>query len=222
MSMFTKLPSEFYDATAFDGFLPDRDFRLGTAKAMAWLSQLAYETDEPKKIEAILRIWKLRLVEEVISTELRSVLPMASTHAFVSIVGGHSLGGALAVVTANSFVSGFGLFVAISLIRSKTIEAASAYPSATPTDVRCVSKSLIQFANTTGSVPAKVINVAPRPAVPLFVKHASTRSLGFEGIKAGSKRRHHRGRGLYVRHAATRERRLWLTAAWRRPRYPRS
>jgi hypothetical protein len=51
---------------------------------MTWLSQLAYETDEPKKIEAILRIWKLRLVEEVISTELRSVLPMASTHAFVA------------------------------------------------------------------------------------------------------------------------------------------
>ena len=84
MSMFTKLPSEFYDVTAFDGFSPDRDFHLGTAKAMAWLSQLAYETDEPKKIEAILRIWKLRLVEEVISTELRSVLPMASTHAFVA------------------------------------------------------------------------------------------------------------------------------------------
>jgi len=38
MSMFTKLPSEFYDATAFDGFSPDRDFHLGTAKAMAKLA----------------------------------------------------------------------------------------------------------------------------------------------------------------------------------------
>jgi triacylglycerol lipase len=83
MSMFTKLPSEFYDAAAFDGFSSDRDFHRGTAKAMVWLSQLAYETDEPKKIEAILSTWKLRLVEEVIS-ELRSVLPMASTHAFVA------------------------------------------------------------------------------------------------------------------------------------------
>jgi hypothetical protein len=31
MSMFMKLPSAFYDATAFDGFSPDRDFHLGSA-----------------------------------------------------------------------------------------------------------------------------------------------------------------------------------------------
>jgi hypothetical protein len=84
MSMFTKLPSQFYDATAFDGFSPDRDFHLGTAKAMAWLSQLAYETDEPRKIEDILRTWKLRLVDEVASEEISTVLPIASTHAFVA------------------------------------------------------------------------------------------------------------------------------------------
>jgi hypothetical protein len=39
MSMFTKLPTQFYDVTAFDGFSPDREFRLGTAKAIAWLSR---------------------------------------------------------------------------------------------------------------------------------------------------------------------------------------
>jgi pimeloyl-ACP methyl ester carboxylesterase len=84
MSMFTKLPTQFYDATAFDGFSLDRDFRRGSAKAMAWLSQLSYETDEPKKIEDILRTWKLRLVDEVVSAEVRTVLPVASTHAFVA------------------------------------------------------------------------------------------------------------------------------------------
>jgi hypothetical protein len=84
MSMFTKLPTQFYDVAAFDGFSPDREFRLGNAKAMAWLSQLAYETDEPKKIEDILRSWKLRLVDGVISAEIRTVLPIASTHAFVA------------------------------------------------------------------------------------------------------------------------------------------
>jgi triacylglycerol lipase len=84
MSVFTKLPTQFYDPTAFDGFSPNRDFRLGTAKAMVWLSQLAYETDEPKKIEDILRTWGLRLVGEVVSAEIRTVLPMASTHAFLA------------------------------------------------------------------------------------------------------------------------------------------
>src|SRR5215469_7979425 len=70
MSMFTKLPAQFYDVTAFDGFSLDRDFRRGSAKAMAWLSQLSYETDEPKKIEDILRTWKLRLVDDISHTKL--------------------------------------------------------------------------------------------------------------------------------------------------------
>jgi len=78
--MFTKLPSQFYNATAFDGFSLDRDFHLGSARGMAWLSQLAYETDEPKKIEDVLRTWKLRLVDVVASEEILTVLPIASTH----------------------------------------------------------------------------------------------------------------------------------------------
>jgi pimeloyl-ACP methyl ester carboxylesterase len=127
MSMFTKLPSEFYDATAFDGFSPDRDFHLGTAKAMAWLSQLAYETDEPKKIEAILRIWKLRLVEEVISTELRSVLPMASTHAFVAAGRGATFitfAGTDPVVLAN-WISDFDTHLTSTGVAEGYAEAAS-------------------------------------------------------------------------------------------------
>jgi triacylglycerol lipase len=84
MSMFTKLPVQLYDGTAFDSFSLDRDFRLGSAKAMAWLSQLAYETDEPTKIENILRTWKLRLVDQVVSGEISTVLPIASTRAFVA------------------------------------------------------------------------------------------------------------------------------------------
>ena len=127
MSMFTKLPSEFYDATAFDGFLPDRDFHLGTAKAMAWLSQLAYETDEPNKTEAILRIWKLRLVDVVISTEFRSVLPMASTHAFVAAGRGTTFitfAGTDPVVLAN-WISDFDTHLTSTGVAAGYAEAAS-------------------------------------------------------------------------------------------------
>jgi len=81
MSIFTKLPVDY---TAFDTFSVDRDFRLGTAKAMAWLSQLAYETDQREKIERILGIWGLRLIDDVMSREASTVLPMANTHAFVA------------------------------------------------------------------------------------------------------------------------------------------
>ena len=126
MSMFTKLPSEFYDAAAFDGFSSDRDFHRGTAKAMAWLSQVAYETDEPKKIEAILSTWKLRLVEEVIS-ELRSVLPMASTHAFVAAGRGATFitfAGTDPVVLAN-WISDFDTHLTATGVAEGYAEAAS-------------------------------------------------------------------------------------------------
>jgi triacylglycerol lipase len=84
LSFFTKLPSRFYPGNAFDDFSPVSDFRLGTARAMAWLSQLAYETDEPDKIEQILGAWGLRLIDGVVVAEVSTVLPIASTHGFVA------------------------------------------------------------------------------------------------------------------------------------------
>ena len=47
MSFLVKLPTELYDPMAFAQFTGGRDFTIGNAKAMAWMCQLAYETDEP-------------------------------------------------------------------------------------------------------------------------------------------------------------------------------
>src|SRR5262249_15647096 len=143
MSMFTKLPTQFYDVTAFDGFSLDRDFRRGSAKAMAWLSQLSYETDEPKKIEDILRTWKLRIVDEVVSAEVRTVLPMASTHAFVAAGRGATFitfAGTDPVVLAN-WISDFdthmtstgvaeGYATATSIVLDRIKEIATKRPNA--------------------------------------------------------------------------------------------
>jgi pimeloyl-ACP methyl ester carboxylesterase len=80
MSFLVSLPAEFYDRKAFARFSPG-PFSIGTARAMAWLSQLAYE-DEPKKIDPILRDWGIRRVasfDHLISTPL----PMVRTRGFV-------------------------------------------------------------------------------------------------------------------------------------------
>jgi hypothetical protein len=127
MSMFTKLPTQFYDATPFDGFSLDRDFHLGTAKAMAWLSQLAYETDEPKKIEDVLRTWKLRLVDVVASEEISTVLPIANTHAFVAAGRGATFiafAGTDPVVLAN-WISDFDTHLTSTGVAEGYAEAAS-------------------------------------------------------------------------------------------------
>src|SRR3954453_195612 len=52
MSILTRLPREVYDRnlSVFDDFDTGTRFRRGTARGMAWLSQLAYETETDGKI----------------------------------------------------------------------------------------------------------------------------------------------------------------------------
>jgi triacylglycerol lipase len=85
MSFLTKLPAELYNPDAFKRFSGGSDFDIGNARAMAWMSQLAYETDEPDKIKGILKLFGLALVEGgVVVRESKTVLPVASTHCFVA------------------------------------------------------------------------------------------------------------------------------------------
>jgi len=85
VSFLTKLPTDRYDTDAFKQFTGGTEFEIGNAKAMAWMSQLAYETDEPEKIKDILKLRSLALVEGgVIVEESKTVLPMARTHCFVA------------------------------------------------------------------------------------------------------------------------------------------
>ena len=85
MSFLTKLPTELYSPDAFKEFTGGSDFEIGNARAMAWMSQLAYETDEPDKIAQILKLLGVALVEGgVVVRESKTVLPIASTHCFVA------------------------------------------------------------------------------------------------------------------------------------------
>jgi hypothetical protein len=83
VSTLTTLLRPSYSATAFDGFSTNRDFSLGTAGALIWMSQLAYETADSDKVDDILGDWQLQrtgIVQGVVS----SVLPIADTHAVVA------------------------------------------------------------------------------------------------------------------------------------------
>jgi hypothetical protein len=55
------LPVETYPASAFAGFDPESGFSIGNARAMIWLSQLAYETRDRHKLNAVLGRWGARL-----------------------------------------------------------------------------------------------------------------------------------------------------------------
>jgi hypothetical protein len=58
MSILVELEPEDYAKTAFDAFDPAaKDFTLGNARAMMWLSQLAYETRQPQTISTVGKAW---------------------------------------------------------------------------------------------------------------------------------------------------------------------
>jgi triacylglycerol lipase len=85
MSLLTKLPRERYRPDAFVDFRPVPEFIEINGRAMAWMSQLAYETDDPEKIAEILDDWDLQTVPDgIVAAEVNSVLPIASTRAIVA------------------------------------------------------------------------------------------------------------------------------------------
>ncbi len=84
MSFLVELPLDAYVADAFERFKPETDFHLGTARALMWISQLAYEVrDAPAKVAPVLRRWNLELVD-LLSHKNRSLVPLASTRGIVA------------------------------------------------------------------------------------------------------------------------------------------
>ena len=84
MSFLVELPLEAYRADVFDAFKQGIDFDLGTARALMWMSQLAYEVrDAPHKVEPILRRWNLDPVD-LLTHKNTSLVPLASTRGIMA------------------------------------------------------------------------------------------------------------------------------------------
>lgn len=86
MSLLTQLPTERYQADAAAGFRATGNFEVGTARALAWLSQFAYETD-PAKIREIGSKLDVTLIGDPIHRRVSTPLPIASTYAMVLDLG---------------------------------------------------------------------------------------------------------------------------------------
>ena len=108
MSFFTTLPRELYSSSAFDDFVAGSDFRLGNAKAMIWMSQLAYEAEDPggpDKIRNVLASLGLELVDGgIIANDDKMIVPKVKTRGFVAAGRGATIvafAGTDPVVLAN-------------------------------------------------------------------------------------------------------------------------
>jgi len=82
MSFLVERPPEQYDRAAFSSFKTSNTFNLGNARAMMWMSQLAYETHVPATIDAISKLLQLSDVR-VLSKMAVSSLPMTDTRGVI-------------------------------------------------------------------------------------------------------------------------------------------
>jgi len=86
MSVFVELPRNAYPANALDRFTATRDFKLDNARAMMWLSQLAYETAHQDKVDDILKALRLTKLTLITNDALTGLPPHS---ACVVVAEGH-------------------------------------------------------------------------------------------------------------------------------------
>ena len=83
MSFLVELPLSDYADHLFDDFAPEPDFRIGTARALMWMSQLAYEVRHARhKVEPVLERWGLEPIALIAGKA--SGLPLSSTRGIVA------------------------------------------------------------------------------------------------------------------------------------------
>jgi len=118
MSILVELPERLYHPDAFAAFKPVAPYSLGIARAMAWMSQLAYETAHRDKIESICRLWDLRLLQ-VIANDNDNGSDLLKVHTRGMIAEGHgatiiAFAGTDPLVPAN-WISDFDVGLSVQL-----------------------------------------------------------------------------------------------------------
>ncbi|TYL95634.1 lipase family protein [Bradyrhizobium rifense] len=84
MSFLVELPPAQYNPNAFANFnSASGDFDIDVARAMMWMSQLAYETHVPKTITAVSGLWTLSNVKPLIQPA-KSTLPVSDTRGVIA------------------------------------------------------------------------------------------------------------------------------------------
>jgi len=84
LSFLVELPLETYADHLFDDFAPDADFRIGSARALMWMSQLAYEVrDAQHKVKPVLARWGLQPVSLIAPRKVLR-LPLSSTRGLIA------------------------------------------------------------------------------------------------------------------------------------------
>ncbi|WP_051334813.1 hypothetical protein [Bradyrhizobium sp. Ai1a-2] len=83
MSILIERKETDYEVMSFEQAQLEPGFAITTAYAMAWMSQLAYETANEEKVRRIAHRWAIESID-VLREPARSTLPLANTHGVIA------------------------------------------------------------------------------------------------------------------------------------------
>src|SRR5262245_1933846 len=83
MSILVERKETDYDVMSFAQARLEPGFAIATARAMAWMSQLAYETAHEEKVKRIANKWTIESID-VLDKPAHSTLPLANTHGVIA------------------------------------------------------------------------------------------------------------------------------------------
>jgi triacylglycerol lipase len=61
--MFVKFPVEIFERDAFQNFIAQQEFSLGNARALMWVSQLAYQIEDVPALKNVLDAWRFDSIQ---------------------------------------------------------------------------------------------------------------------------------------------------------------
>jgi triacylglycerol lipase len=82
MSMLVELPLASYPRSLLANLADDGGYGFATSRAMGWMSQLAYETADPNKIDKVLRGWQLTRTR-LLKSPVGGILPLVDTRGLI-------------------------------------------------------------------------------------------------------------------------------------------
>src|SRR5262245_29705485 len=83
MSILVERKETDYEVMSFAEARLEPGFAIATAYAMAWMSQLAYETADEEKVKRIAHKWTIESIE-ILHKPALSTLPLANTHGVIA------------------------------------------------------------------------------------------------------------------------------------------
>jgi hypothetical protein len=192
MTDFVKFPLEKFERDAFEDFNATSDFQLGNARALMWVSQLVYQTDDLPALAEVVNAWGFTSLEKFVrgnltctTTGVRGVRNDAVILAFAGTDPGilqTLITDVEARINSNNIHEGFEEALAVAI---NDVQAAAALANGKPLFITghslggALAALAARYCSSKGAMPCAVYTFGmPRVGDERFAEEYNSSALG--------------------------------------------